>query len=47
MHAMQGNGETAGHTTDVAGIVTLQVEVLKNINIDGLSLKKGHGPLVF
>lgn len=35
MHAMQGNGEIAGHTTDVAGIVTLQVEVLKNINIEG------------
>lgn len=35
MHAMQGNGEIAGHTTDVAGIVTLQVEVLKGVNIEG------------
>lgn len=35
MHAMQGNGEIAGHTTDVAGIVTLQVEVLKGANIEG------------
>lgn len=35
MHAMQGNGEIAGHTTDVAGIVTLQVEVLKGVNIGG------------
>ncbi len=29
MHAMQGDGEIAGHTTDVAGIVQLQVSVLK------------------
>lgn len=35
MHAMQGNGEIAGHTTDVAGIADLQVEVIKNINIPG------------
>ncbi|SDN75186.1 formamidase [Alkalicoccus daliensis] len=35
MHAMQGDGEIAGHTTDVAGIVTLQVEVIKNLSIDG------------
>ena len=35
MHAMQGNGEIAGHTTDVAGIVDLKVKVLKDINIDG------------
>lgn len=35
MHAMQGNGEIAGHTTDVAGIVDLQVEVLKGVNLEG------------
>lgn len=35
MHAMQGNGEIAGHTTDVAGIVTLEVHVIKNANIEG------------
>ncbi len=35
MHAMQGDGEIAGHTTDVSGIAHLQVSVLKNINIDG------------
>src|SRR5699024_4535438 len=35
MHAMQGNGEIAGHTTDVAGIVDLNVKVIKNLNIDG------------
>ncbi|MFY3790502.1 acetamidase/formamidase family protein [Ureibacillus sp. MALMAid1270] len=35
MHAMQGNGEIAGHTTDVSGIVTLKVEVIKGLNIAG------------
>lgn len=35
MHAAQGDGEIAGHTMDVAGSVTLQVEVVKNIPIDG------------
>ncbi len=35
MHAMQGDGEIAGHTTDVAGIVTLQVEVIKGLKIEG------------
>ena len=35
MHAMQGDGEIAGHTADVAGTVTLQVHLLKGLNIDG------------
>jgi acetamidase/formamidase len=36
MHAMQGDGEIAGHTCDVAGTVTLQVEVIKGgLGIDG------------
>lgn len=35
MHAMQGDGEIAGHTTDVSGIVNLKVNVLKNLNLDG------------
>ncbi|MCA9765080.1 MAG: acetamidase/formamidase family protein [Carnobacterium sp.] len=35
MHAMQGNGEIAGHTADVSGIVNLQVTVLKKVTIDG------------
>ena len=35
MHAMQGDGEIAGHTTDVSGTVTLQVHVLKGLSIDG------------
>ena len=35
MHAMQGDGEIAGHTTDVAGIVQLQVSVLKKATLEG------------
>jgi acetamidase/formamidase len=35
MHALQGDGEIAGHTADVAGTVTLQVEVRKGLEIDG------------
>jgi formamidase len=35
MHAAQGDGEIAGHTMDVSGSVTLQVEVVKNYPIDG------------
>jgi acetamidase/formamidase len=35
MHAMQGDGEIAGHTTDVAGTVTLQVHLIKGLGIDG------------
>lgn len=35
MHAMQGNGEIAGHTADVAGIVHLQVKVLKGVQLEG------------
>ncbi|MGB0097142.1 MAG: acetamidase/formamidase family protein [Solirubrobacteraceae bacterium] len=35
MHALQGDGEIAGHTCDVSGTVTLQVEVLKRLGVDG------------
>jgi formamidase len=35
MHALQGDGEIAGHTCDVSGTVTLEVEVLKGLAIDG------------
>ena len=34
-HAMQGEGEIAGHTTDVSAAVELQVDVIKGLNIDG------------
>ena len=32
---MQGDGEIAGHTCDVAGRVTLEVELLKGLDIEG------------
>merc|ERR1711953_149208 len=35
MHAMQGDGEIAGHTTDVSGTITVQVHLLKKFEIDG------------
>jgi acetamidase/formamidase len=35
MHALQGDGEIAGHTADVSGTVTLQVHLLKDLDIDG------------
>lgn len=35
MHALQGDGEIAGHTCDVSGTVTLRVDVIKDLPIDG------------
>ncbi len=35
MHALQGDGEIAGHTCDVSGTVTLQVHLLKGLNLEG------------
>ena len=35
MHALQGDGEIAGHTMDVSGSVTLQVELIKKRSLDG------------
>lgn len=35
MHAMQGDGEVAGHTTDVAGELTVEVKVIKGLSIEG------------
>ncbi|WP_084667145.1 acetamidase/formamidase family protein [Thermanaeromonas toyohensis] len=35
MHALQGDGEIAGHTCDVSGVVTLQVEVIKGLTLEG------------
>ena len=35
MHALQGDGEIAGHTCDVAGTVTLQVHVIKGLTLEG------------
>ncbi|MEK7943680.1 acetamidase/formamidase family protein [Pigmentiphaga sp. YJ18] len=35
MHAQQGNGEIAGHATDVSGEVEVRVEVVKGLELDG------------
>lgn len=35
MHALQGDGEIAGHTMDVAGLVELEVRLLKNRELEG------------
>lgn len=35
MHAQQGNGEIAGHATDVSGETEVEVEVIKGLGIDG------------
>ena len=48
VHAMQGDGEIAGHTTDVSAEVTLEVEIIKNLANDGpilLPLMKDLPPL--
>jgi len=35
MHAMQGDGEIAGHTADVSGVIVMQVNVMKGLSIPG------------
>lgn len=35
MHAQQGNGEIAGHATDVSGETEIEVEVIKGLSLDG------------
>lgn len=35
MHAMQGDGEIAGHTADVAGVAVIEVTLLKDMPIEG------------
>ena len=35
MHALQGDGEIAGHTCDVSGTITLQVHLLKGMDLEG------------
>lgn len=34
-HAMQGDGEITGHTTDIASKCTVDVEVIKGLTLDG------------
>lgn len=47
MHALQGDGEIAGHTCDVAGVVTLQVHVVKKVGLDGPILLPTYSDLPF
>lgn len=35
IHAMQGAGQVAGHTTSVSGLVQVKVSVLKKVAVDG------------
>jgi formamidase len=35
MHALQGDGEIAGHTCDVSGTITLQVHLMKGMDLEG------------
>jgi formamidase len=35
MHALQGDGEIAGHTCDVSGTITLQVHLIKGMELEG------------
>ncbi|MEJ2600839.1 MAG: acetamidase/formamidase family protein [Anaerolineales bacterium] len=35
MHALQGDGEIAGHTCDVSGTITLQVHLMKGMQLEG------------
>ncbi len=34
-HAMEGDGEVAGHTTDISAEATIQVKVIKNLKLEG------------
>ncbi len=47
MHAQQGNGEIAGHATDVSGQVELKVEVIKGLALDGPILLQHPDDLPF
>lgn len=47
MHAQQGNGEIAGHATDVSGEVEVEVELIKGLRIDGPILLQRPDDLPF
>ncbi len=47
MHAQQGNGEIAGHATDVSGEVEIEVELIKGLKIDGPILLQRPDDLPF
>lgn len=35
VHAMQGNGELAGHTTDISAEINVEIKLIKNFNLKG------------
>jgi formamidase len=45
MHAQQGDGEIAGHTTDISGELTVKVDVLKGLALEGPLLFPRHEDL--
>ncbi len=47
VHAMQGDGEIAGHTTDVSAEVEIEVEVIKGLKLDGPILLPNKEDLPF
>jgi formamidase len=47
VHAMQGDGEIAVHTTDVSAKVTVGVEVIKGLTLDGPILLPPEADLPF
>jgi len=47
VHAMQGDGEISGHTTDVSAEVTLEVELIKGLGLDGPILLPNKEDLPF
>ncbi len=47
VHAMQGDGEIAGHTADVSAQVTLEVEIIKGLKLDGPILLPNKEDLPF
>jgi formamidase len=47
VHAMMGDGEVAGHTTDVSAEVIIEVSVIKGLAIDGPIVLPRHEDLPF
>lgn len=47
MHAMQGDAEIAGHTTDVSGTITVQVHLMKGMKMEGPLLLPNKEDLPF
>ncbi len=47
LHANQGDGELSLHTTDVSGTVTMDVEVIKGLELDGPILLPNEADLPF